>query len=190
MTLVSSDLLLSKLHSLLLQQPGQVSAAAQLSISSLLPPPSPLLTSLVRAACYIDLVTSRSDAATQTAACQLACHQTGSCQLGCHQTGSCQLGCHQTGNCQLDSPKTVSCQQDSHPTDNCPTVTHPPVTSAEKHRHAELPPRHHKKRKHKKETKARKRKKKEKRKSRQRSCSSPHYSDYEPENPILRRKLR
>ena len=170
MTLVSSDLLLSKLHSLLLQQPAQVSAAAQLSIPSLLPPPSPLLTSLVRAACYIDLVTSRSDAATQT--------------------GSCHLGCHQTGSCQSGSPKTVSCQQDSHQTDNCPTVTHPPVTSAEKHRHAELPPRHHKKRKHKKETKARKRKKKEKRKSRQRSCSSPHYSDYEPENPILRRKLR
>ena len=160
MTMVSSDLLLSKLHSLLLQQPAQVSAAGQLSISSLLPPPSPLLTSLVRAACYIDLVTSRSDATTQT------------------------------GTCQQDCQKTVSCQQDCHQTVSCPTVTHSPVISAEKHRHAELPPRHHKKRKHKKEAKARKRKKKEKRKSRQRSCSSPHYSDYEPENPILRRKLR
>merc|ERR1712008_166602 len=45
--------------------------------------------------------------------------------------------------------------------------------------------RRHKKRKRKKESKPRK-KKKEKRKS---YCASPSYSDYEPENPILRRNL-
>ena len=47
--------------------------------------------------------------------------------------------------------------------------------------------RRHKKRKRKKESKPRKKKKEKRRKS---YCSSPSYSDFEPENPILRRNLR
>jgi len=127
----SSTLLLSKLGALLSQPPQHLSIPL---LPQSLCSPSPLLTSLIRAACYIDLATSRREIATQTD--------------------------------QTPIP-TSSNKRRSHHEDK-----------------EEV--RRHKKRKRKKESKPRK-KKKEKRKS---YCASPSYSDYEPENPILRRNLR
>jgi len=61
--------------------------------------------------------------------------------------------------------------------------------SLSRHREEKEQVRQHKKRKRKKEeSKPRKKKKKEKRKVHY--CSSPSYSDFEPEDPILRRRLR
>jgi hypothetical protein len=127
--------LLHNLCSLLSRGAGPLSIPAL--PPSLAPPAtsSHLLTSLLRAACYIDLASGRRDSATQT-----------------------------------DPPLPPS-----------PDRRRSPRRQEDEGRG------HHKKRKRKKEPKPRKRKKEKRRNS---CCSSPSYSDYEPENPILRRKLR
>ena len=142
----SSVLLLEKLCSGLLSSSGPP-PVGQLSIQNLVSP-SPLLASLIRAACFIDLAASnRREISTQTDSCLL---------------------------------KSKSKSKAHH---------HPLLSSLSRHREEREPVRHHKKRKRKKEeSKLRKKKKKEKRKVHY--CSSPSYSDFEPEDPILRRRLR
>ena len=143
----SSVLLLEKLCSGLLSSSGPP-PVGQLSIQNLVSP-SPLLASLIRAACFIDLAASRREISTQTDSCLL---------------------------------KSKSKAHHHH-------HLSPILSSLSRHREEREPVRHHKKRKRKKEeSKLRKKKKKEKRKVHY--CSSPSYSDFEPEDPILRRRLR
>ena len=141
----SSALLLEKLCCALVSSSARPPSSGQLSIQNLVSP-SPLLASLIRAACFIDLAASRREISTQTDSCLLK------------------------------------------------SKTHhhlsPLLSSLSRHRDERSEERRQqKKRKRKKEeSKPRKKKKKEKRKVHY--CSSPSYSDFEPEDPILRRRLR
>ena len=143
----SSTLLLEKLCSALVGSSAPPPSAGQLSIQNLVSP-SPLLASLIRAACFIDLAASRREISTQTDSCLL--------------------------KSKSKTHHNLS----------------PLLSSLSRHRDdREEEKRPHKKRKRKKEeSKPRKKKKKEKRKVHY--CSSPSYSDFEPEDPILRRRLR
>ena len=115
--------------------------------------PSHLLTSLVRAACFIDLYSStpvqsrKKDAHTQTVI-----------------------------NIDLSSSDASPLQptKENSPEEDCKEFDNDRNTQS-------------KKRIRNKENKSRKKKKGKKKK---RYCSSPSYSDYEPENPILRKNRR
>ena len=143
---INSALLLEKLCSGLVSS-SEPPPSGQLSIQNLVSP-SPLLASLIRAACFIDLAASRREISTQTDSCLL---------------------------------KSKSKAHHHH--------LSPLLSSLSRHREEREQVRQQKKRKRKKEeSKPRKKRKKEKRKVHY--CSSPSYSDFEPEDPILRRRLR
>jgi len=142
----ASELLLEKLCSALVSSSGP--PPGQLSIGNLATPVSPLLTSLIRAACFIDLAAGRREMSTQTDSCLLK---------------------SKSHNHHLS----------------------PLLSSLSRHREEREEGRQHKKRKRKKDSESKVRKKKKKKEKRKvHYCSSPSYSDFEPEDPILRRRLR
>ena len=144
------NLLLEKLCSGLLSSSGPGPPVGQLSIQNLVSP-SPLLASLIRAACFIDLAeaSNRREISTQTEC-----------------------------SCLLKSKSKAH----HH---------HPPLSSLSRHCEEREPVRNqHKKGKRKKEESKPRKKKKKKEKRKVHYCSSPSYSDFEPEDPILRRRLR
>ena len=132
----TSALLLEKLCSALVSAPTPNRPERRSMESSI----SPLLASLIRTACAIDLAASRRETSTQTESCRAKSHQS-------------------------------------------------LFSSLSRHREEREPARHEKKRKRKKEGSRQRKRKKEKRKK-VHYCSSPSYSDFEPEDPILRRRLR
>ena len=142
----ASELLLEKLCSALVTSSGP--PPGQLSIGNLASPVSPLLASLIRAACFIDLAAGRREMSTQTDSCLLK---------------------SKSHNHHLS----------------------PLLSSLSRHREEREEGRQHKKRKRKKDSESKVRKKKKKKEKRKvHYCSSPSYSDFEPEDPILRRRLR
>ena len=135
----TSALLLEKLCSALVSAPTPNRPERRSMESSI----SPLLASLIRTACAIDLAASRRETSTQTESCRVK-------KAKSHQSL---------------------------------------FSSLSRHREEREPARHEKKRKRKKEGSRPRKRKKEKRKK-VHYCSSPSYSDFEPEDPILRRRLR
>ena len=132
----TSALLLEKLCSALVSAPTPNRPERRSMESSI----SPLLASLIRTACAIDLAASRRETSTQTESWRVE-------KAKSHQSL---------------------------------------FSSLSRHREERE---HEKKRKRKKEGSRPRKRKKEKRKK-VHYCSSPSYSDFEPEDPILRRRLR